>query len=143
MVIRIVKKKKTLADFKRLQLYSTPKQTKFGLSQTQTYIFFFYFKLGLNILFISGLGLHISFLPWAGLGPKMSGQCWPLTHMTFSYLALQQKKILLSALYLYLNVIVHVLQLNEWSAFVFIVHNFLPQFLYFVRVWLLSINFYQ
>ena len=64
------------------------------------------------------------------------------THTTIFYLAFQQKKFLLSILDPYLNFIMHALLLNELSASVFIVYNFLGQFEYFARVWLHSFNFY-
>ena len=65
------------------------------------------------------------------------------THTTFSYFALQWKKILLPALHSYLNFTMYTFQLNELSAFVFTVHIFSAEFSYFASVWVQSSNFNQ
>ena len=101
---------------------------------------YFYAMAYLNSLqnYYSRLILTLLLVPYI-----IKKEIWCSSQMTFSYPALQLKKILLSTLYLNLNFIFCVLQLNKSPAFIFIVCNFLAQFPYFACVQHHSSNFYQ
>ena len=58
---------------------------------------------------------------------------WCVTHTSFFYPELQEKKYFLSSLHSYLNIILHTVQENKHHTLLFIVFNFPAQFKCFLK----------